>query len=122
MTATATLQSQTSSGGIPMPPVILSGHELYDQIMGGIEPELTTKGRKLAELKYQNETPEQHEERMARYQRAFEEYERRYTDHKNKQQKQVMDFKKGLRGWVERKTQTKKEQKLANISHLILSA
>lgn len=65
---------QKSQSGTPLParPTIPTGRELYDQIMGHIEPELTTEGRKILGEKYKVETSEQKQKRAVRYKIAFE--------------------------------------------------
>lgn len=54
--------------------------EIYNIIMLEIEPELTTDMLpRLSEL-YPDETPQEWKVRQARYQRAFEIYEERFTE------------------------------------------
>ena len=55
---------------------MMTGTEIYDLLMQDIEPELTSSRVHGLKEKYANETPEEHAERMARYDRAFGEYER----------------------------------------------
>lgn len=62
------------------PPRIPTGQELFDAIMGYIEPELTTEGVKTLDAKYKNETPDQQLERRKRYARAYEQYEKAYQE------------------------------------------
>ncbi len=56
-----------------------SGEQIYDKIMGGIDRELTSKNIAMLEEKYKNETPEQKKVRAQRYEKAYEEYEKRYA-------------------------------------------
>lgn len=63
---------------LPKPPPIPGGRELYDSIMGEIEPELTTAGLLALPQTYVNETPDQKRGRAKRYNDAFEEYGRRF--------------------------------------------
>lgn len=65
--------------GLPPPPAVIPGPELYDQIMQYIDPELTTTGLTALEEKYRDETPEQSRARAERYKAAFAEYERRFA-------------------------------------------
>jgi hypothetical protein len=63
------------------PPDILSGSEIYDHIMGEIEPELV-----IAELSHiaertKAETPEQRKARAERYTKAFAEYDTRFKQY-----------------------------------------
>ncbi len=59
-----------------MPP---SGQQIYDAIMAQIEAELTSEAYPTLAEKYKDETPEDHEVRMARYEKAFAEYDNRYA-------------------------------------------
>ena len=76
-TDTATGQA---AQGMSAPPVI-APDELYDRIMGSIDPELTTAGLAGLREKYANETPQEKAARAERYTRAFEEYQKRLADH-----------------------------------------
>lgn len=49
--------------------------------MSHIEPELVTDAAKTLEEKYKNETPENHAQRMKRYDLAFERYEQAYGEY-----------------------------------------
>jgi hypothetical protein len=51
---------------------------LYDQLMGAIEPELTSESILALTDKYKTETPAQAAARKERYQHAFAEYKTRY--------------------------------------------
>lgn len=55
-----------------------TAREVYDAIMGGIEPELVTDQLPLLDAKYANETPVEKTVRMERYGRAFVAYEIAY--------------------------------------------
>jgi hypothetical protein len=57
-----------------------SGTEIYDALMGGIEPELVSANMALLEEKYKNETAEEKEVRQERYQKAFEAYDKAYKE------------------------------------------
>lgn len=71
----------TQDIALPQPPPILGGRELYDAIMGQIEPELTTAGLATLDQLYADETPEQKKQRAARYNAAFAEYEKRFKQY-----------------------------------------
>ena len=62
-------------------PVVPTGQELYDSIMGHIEPDLTTESLKTLAQKYEGETPEQTATRKRRYDLAFERYDQAYADY-----------------------------------------
>lgn len=55
------------------------GTEIYDRIMGGIEPELVTAVIPTLAAKYKDETPAQRNIRADRYDAAYAEYDRRFA-------------------------------------------
>lgn len=59
---------------LPAPPVIPSGQEIYDLLMGPIEPELLSTSLPTLNEKYKDETPEEAETRKNRYNAAFAKY------------------------------------------------
>jgi len=83
-TSTATLE----------PPVIPTGQELFNVLMGNIEPELTTEGVKLLMEKYKNETPTEELQRRRRYELAYQKYEEAYTRTMNKIHDQVDHYRR----------------------------
>ncbi len=76
------------------PPHIPTGQELYDALMGNIEPELTSQGSLALEQTYQNETPEDREQRLNRYDLAFDRYEQAETEYLAMLQEQVNRYKR----------------------------
>lgn len=54
---------------------ILTGQELYDQIMAGIEPELVSTAIPALKEKYKDETPEQTKARAERYEQAYDRFD-----------------------------------------------
>lgn len=60
-------------------PITQSEDEIYDAIMGRIEPELTSAQIPTLEEKYKNETTEEKMARDARYAAASEEFDRQLT-------------------------------------------
>ena len=74
---------------------------VIDGIMQEIEPELTSEGRKTLDVKYQNETPEQLRQRNERYQKALEEFDRRYLQYVTSQTSAVTTFVTTLRNRAE---------------------
>ncbi len=65
---------------------IPSGDELYNLLMGKIEPELTTDQLPLLDERYHGETPDESKARAKRYEKAFAEYD-----------KQLQDYMEGLK-------------------------
>ena len=63
------------------PDDLLSPTEVYDRIMTEIEPELTSDRLPLLEQSSADESEEDRKERYARYQSAFEAYDRAYASY-----------------------------------------
>ena len=63
---------------LPKPPKIQSGREIYDSIMGQIEPELVSSSIPLLRKKYANESQEDKAARRKRYNDAFAKYDEMY--------------------------------------------
>ncbi len=61
-------------------PVLPEGEEFYDNLMSQIEPELVSSQLPLLEARYAGETDEQKSARQARYDAAFEEFDRRAAE------------------------------------------
>ncbi len=84
----------TPASAALLPPRIPTGKEIYDAIMGGIEPELTTEGVKLVTEKYKNETPADRDLRKHRYELALERYEEAYEGYMATLHSQVLRYRK----------------------------
>ena len=63
------------------PPEILSGSEIYDRIMGEIEPELVIAELSRIAERTKTENPEQRKVRAERYTKAFAEYDKRFAEY-----------------------------------------
>ncbi len=63
-------------------PLLQSGSDLYEAIMGSIEPDLLLSNMPQVILEMQHDTDERKAERAERYSKAFAEYDRRLTEHK----------------------------------------
>lgn len=79
---------------LPQPPALLSGDELYDSIMGSIEPDLLISNMPQVVLEMEHDTQEVKTERIERYNRAFAEYDRRLAEHKQDWDKAYNDYKR----------------------------
>ncbi|MDO8649449.1 MAG: hypothetical protein Q7R81_06750 [Candidatus Peregrinibacteria bacterium] len=80
--------------GLPPPPRIPTGRELFDAIMGYIEPELTSEAVKTLDAKYANEAQTDFETRKKRYLLAFERYDQAYMGYVETLQAQVERYRK----------------------------
>lgn len=78
---------------VSVSPVLPTGQEIFDTIMGGIEPELVSGNEAALAATYANETPDQKQERMARYQSAFETYDVRYKEYCDTMNAQVNAYR-----------------------------
>lgn len=96
--------TQTSSSGFPFPPHIPGGEEVYNDIMGKIEPELTTKNMPVLAAKYANETQEERTARMGRYKKAFLAYEKAYNAFLSAQEGTLRSYKRSLMSAVEKRS------------------
>lgn len=76
-----------------MPP-LMSGDELYDSIMGSIEPDLLISNMPQVVLDMEHDTQEVKTERIERYNRAFAEYDRRLAEHKQDWDKAYTEYKR----------------------------
>ena len=79
---------------LPTPPTVPSGEEMYDAIMGPIEPELTSKMLPTLKKKYAEETPAQSQERQERYKRAYAEYEVKMKEYMANAQSQITHYER----------------------------
>ena len=84
----------SAKAGLPAPPKIPTGRELYDALMGYIEPELVTDAARTIDAKYTNETPAHRAARMQRYDLAFERYEESYREYMATLDAQVVRYRR----------------------------
>jgi hypothetical protein len=98
-----TAAGATSAGGIPnfdgaslfafndvdLP----DGQAVYDRIMSGIDPELTSGNVGSLKEKYATETPEEKQARAKRYAAAYAEYDTQYAQYQAKRDGAVVRYK-----------------------------
>lgn len=96
-------------------PQILQGQQVYDNIMGRIEPELTTTTVKTLKEKYKDETPEQAKERAKRYSAAFAEYDKQYQEYKLNLERSMHQFQRGLGTHFEQKSRNDESGQMSTI-------
>ncbi len=107
---------------LPQLPQFPSGQEVYDAIMGQIEPELTSRQLPTLQQKYATETAEESQERQARYDKAFAEYGKRYSAFSEQLAGQVHSFQRIAISAAEMSTKADEEDGLAAIASSIASA
>jgi hypothetical protein len=106
-------QNQTSI----KPPVIPTGQEIFDAIMGQIEPELTSVGVKTLEAKYKNETATDSYERRKRYALAYERYEKAYDETMATLHTQVDRYRRSSFAQVEQEDRANESTAFDAITH-----
>lgn len=104
------------------PPRIPTGHELYDALMGHIEPELTTEQSPLLDERYKNETLPERVSRLQRYELAFERYETAEKEYLATLQTQVSRYKKETAKRVEVEERAREDNLLGSIVQSFASA
>jgi len=72
----------------------MSGDELYDSIMGSIEPDLLLSNMPQVVLDMEHDTKDMKTERIERYNRAFAEYDRRLAEHKRDWDKSYNQYRR----------------------------
>jgi hypothetical protein len=100
----------------PTPPKILSGQEVFDLLMQKIEPELTSEGKKHLSEKYKNETASEHAMRSARYQKAFQEYDRAYEEYMQKQRRDLVAYRTSSFADIEKESEKDRDAALLSLS------
>lgn len=82
---------------LPAEPNVPEGEEIYNRIMSGINPELTTAMLPTLAKKYSDETPEQHEKRQERYKKDLIQYKKESAAYMAELRKQVSDYERTTR-------------------------
>ncbi|OGJ62024.1 hypothetical protein A3C37_01350 [Candidatus Peribacteria bacterium RIFCSPHIGHO2_02_FULL_53_20] len=90
--------------------------------MAQIEPDLLTKNIPLLDEKHKGETPEQHAQRTARYQKAMAEYDKRYAELMASLNRDVAQQKRTGIAAIEQKNAKKEASTLSGIESAILSS
>jgi hypothetical protein len=116
--------SQTSMTTTTQPaglPVIRNGNDMYDAIMRGIEPELTSDQIPLLAEKCKSETDEQKKVRAERYTKAFAEYDIRAAAFFSEVTAQVGVLKRKAFASAEEKHRGEEQTKMQQLESLIAS-
>jgi hypothetical protein len=102
------------------PPAIPSAEELYDLLMGKIEPELTTRELPKLAAKYKGESRAEAAARRQRYRRAYEEYERRYRAYIAELHGKVDAYRRHALGEIEERHWKQEESALTKIEEELM--
>ncbi len=100
---------------IELPALPESGQEVYDQIMGGINMDLTTAQRETLDEKYKDETPEQKEARLAQYNADMLEYEKQYAAYVQNMNGQIHTFERTARQSIEKDDTTDEQPNMDSL-------
>ena len=89
--------------------------QLYDMLMREIEPDLLSYNIPKLDEYYKEETPEQHEARMKRYERAYQDFEYAFQKFMNEVEEEVRENKRSALKEKEHESLQKEQEKLASI-------
>lgn len=81
---------------LPQPYVLATPEEIYDTIMGQIEPELTTSQMPLLDEKYKSESAEEGAKRKQRYAKAFQAYDEKFRDYRREIEQQAQAYQRSV--------------------------
>ncbi len=103
-------------------PLLPEGDEFYDALMAQIEPELVSSQLPLLEGRYAGETEEQKLARQARYDAAFEEFDRRAAEEMAALERGVQAFKSDSLKQAEAASREQEAVDMSVLESSILSA
>lgn len=101
---------------LPKPPKIKSGREIYDSIMGQIEPELVSAEIPKLKEKYSNETTEQKSARGERYRKAFIKYYEMFEIYVADMREKIRRYQRNAMKTVEEISQWEDSSALDNLA------
>lgn len=113
-TATGSSATIVSADQGVLPVQIPSAEDIYDALMGDIEPELVSTHIPKLKDKYINETAADRQARMERYQQAYEELNNRYEEWLTEIKKLFSDFKRQALQLAEEEIKAKEAAQIAN--------
>lgn len=96
--------------------------QLYDMLMRNIEPDLLSYNIPKLDEYYASESEEEHEERMKRYEQAYEEFEYVFQDFMNEVQDEVRVNKRSALVAQEAENREEEEGELANLEAALSSS
>jgi len=92
-----------------------AGEDVYNALMGGIEPDLLTFNLPLLEEKYKNETSEQRASRYRHYEEAYAAYDKMFEEWNAQYQEKVKARKRQALASAEAKNREEEQPLLADI-------
>lgn len=111
--------SDTNTKNGKSPFTFPTGEEVYDKIMGSIEPELVRKNLKTLDAPYKDETEEEKKKRYARYSKAFAKYKVAYKEWITKLQTAVKVYKKTMMKVAEKQAKNEEDAMLSDLESQI---
>ncbi len=105
----------------PTPPAVLGGAELYDTIMAQIEPELLSDKLPISRAALESDDAAERAARAARYQAAFEEYDRRFAQYCDKWNEELHSYKRQAVAYIEAAAQATDDAELSSIESSLAS-
>ncbi len=111
-----TSQNTAPSGAAPAlaRPHVPTPAEFYHSLMGSIEPDLLLSTAE-REQKYADEAPQEKQQRMQRYEKAFLSYKQQRTEAYAKLHASVDTYVRGIRALAEAESQKSDERMLHDI-------
>ncbi len=97
-------------------------NSLYDEIMGGIEPELMSESLKTLNILMADDTPEERAERTERYKNAFEEFDSQLATYEQNMNVRYLDRRKTVLQAMERQEGRTDKVTIANLEQSISDA
>jgi len=94
----------------------LTGEQIYDSIMSGIEPELVLANLESLDAPYASESAEEHTARYARYGKAFAQYAQKYALFISSLSNAVHVYKRAVLQAAEHVTGSKESELLQGLS------
>ncbi|MDA1209042.1 MAG: hypothetical protein O2904_03355 [bacterium] len=99
----------------PKPKLPPSGQELYDALMGQIEPELISSELPNMGARYAAETPEDTAKRASRYGQAFLKYQQSYEGFSKMKNEEVKTYRKASYEVVEKQSDAEDDEDLTKL-------
>lgn len=115
------MSTQSAANGI-IPPTIPTGKEIYDHIMQGIEPELLSDNLPKLKEQYRDETPEEKDDRSARYNKAFEKYDKQFSIYMAELHERVTSFRRHAITELESRDRDGEQNKMQEIESFFNAA
>jgi hypothetical protein len=118
-------QAQVTAGAArspTTPPYAPDGDEIYDMLMGKIEPELLSYNIPYLREAIESDSPEERRERGERYVKAYEEYDRQFAEYQKELKNQFQSYKKNSLSALEGHMKIVDNEQIAELETAISAA